>query len=246
MTFSKALSVSALLAVAGAANAAVTGVTWRVVDNSVGNPGSDGFAGSVWNALNQYTFDLILQGDAGQRINGINMGDSAAPGATPYFISTNGTIFNHSFGGNTRSASFEAVPGFNAIQYDTFVALGSTAPGPGISFAGGASLTSPTMRATWFTTDNAVLDANGEMRILRVTVGLPSATDPSGQPFPYYLGTHHIPGFSPISSIEVGLPAGQLTSLIIPNALGPLTPPTPGTAALLGIAGVAGMRRRRN
>jgi hypothetical protein len=244
MTFTKGISVVALLALAGAANAAITGVTWRPVDNTVGNPGGDSFAGATWNAMTQYTFDLVLLGDAGQRVNGVNMGDSAAPGATPYFISTNGTIFNHSFGGNTRSAAFEAVPGFNAIQYDTYVALGSSAPGPAISFAGGASLTHPTMRATWFTTDEALLDANGEMRIMRVTVGYANGFNPYTDGG--FLGTLGIPGQgvgTDQSSIEVGLPGGALQQLVVGNAFEIV--PAPGAAALMGLAGLAGIRRRR-
>ncbi|MBL0922364.1 MAG: hypothetical protein IBJ10_09590 [Phycisphaerales bacterium] len=225
---------------AGVANAAVTGVTWRVVDNTVGNPGGDSFAGAVWNSLNQYTFDLILQGDAGQRINGINMGDSNAPAATPYFISTNGTVFNHALGSNVRSAAFE--PAFSALQYDTFVALGSTVPGPGISFAGGQNLNGPTLRATWFTTDNAVLDANGEMRIMRVTVGYANGFNPYTQGG--FLGTLGVIGQTGVdaSTIEIGLPGGALQTLTVGNAF---EVPAPAATALMGLAGLAGLRRRR-
>ncbi len=246
MTFTKGISVVALLAAAGVANAAVTGVTWRVVGDPsmphAGNPGSDNIAGATWNALNQYTFDLILLGDAGQRVNGVNMGDSSAPAATPYFISTNGTVFNHALGGNTRSGNFENIPGFNAIRYDTFVALGSDVPGPAISFAGGTSLNGPTMRSTWFTTDNAVLDANGEMRIMRVTVGYANGFNPYTDGG--FLGTVGVIGQAgnDASTIEIGLPGGALQVLTVGNAF---EIPAPGAAALMGLAGLAGIRRRR-
>jgi len=227
--------------VATSAQAAVTGVVWRVVDNTVGAPGSDAFAGAQWNALSQYTVDLILQGDAGQRINGINMGDSNFPNAAPFALYTNGTVFNHSFGSNVQSAT--EFPPFNAMAYDTYVDLGGTQATPAISFAGGTDLSGAggVLRATWFTTDNAVLDANGEMRIMRITVGYAPGFDPFTQQA--YLGT--LQGVSPVSSLEVGLPGGELATLVIGNAFS-LTPPTPGTAALLGIAGVSGLRRRRN
>jgi len=254
----KMIIAAAALAVAASANAAVTGVVWRVVGSApsasmpglpahAGAPGSDGFAGAQWNALSQYTFDLILQGDAGQRINGINMGDSAFPNAAPFALYTNGTVFNHSFGSNLRSAAFEAVPGFNAIQYDTYVALGSAAPGPGVSFAGGADLTGTggVLRATWFTTDNATLDANGEMRIMRVTVGYTAGFDPFASDSGAYLGTLGIAGLeggAPQSSIQVGLPAGELADLVVGNAF---EVPTPGATALMGLAGLVGLRRRR-
>jgi hypothetical protein len=246
------LSAAAALAVAASAQAAVTGVVWRPVDNTVGAPGSDSFAGAQWNALSQYTFDLILMGDAGQRINGINMGDSAFPNSAAFVLNTNGTVFNHSFGGDTRSAAFEAVPGFNAIQYDTYVAMGSDVPGPAISFAGGVDLDNVgdplpgEMRATWFTTDNATLDANGEMRILRVTVGYTVGFDPFAVGSGAFLGTLGIPGLefgTSQSQIQVGLPGGVLSNIVVGNAFEVV--PTPGAAALMGIAGLAGLRRRR-
>ena len=235
----KMITAAAALAVAASAQAAVTGVVWRSVDNTVGAPGTDAFAGAAWNALTQYTFDLILQGDAGQRINGINMGDSNFPNAAPFALYTNGTVFNHPFGGNTQSAT--EFPPFNAMTYDTFVDLGGTQATPAISFAGGVALTGPTLRATWFTTDNTVLDANGEMRIMRVTVGYAG-----GAPADAFLGTLGIGGLEagvPQSSIEVGLPAGVLTTLVVGNAFELV--PTPGATALFGLAGLAGLRRRR-
>ena len=236
------LTAAAALAVAASAQAAVTGVIWRAVDNTVGAPGSDGFAGAQWNALTQYTFDLILMGDAGQRVNGVNMGDANFPNAAPFALYTNGTIFNHPFGSNVRSTAFEPAPGFNAIQYDTYVALGDV-PAGNISFAGGANLTGAggVLRATWFTTENATLDANGEMRIMRVTVGYAG-----GAPEGAFLGTLGVGGLeagSNQSSIEVGLPGGVLTSLVVGNAFELV--PTPGATALFGLAGLAGLRRRR-
>lgn len=241
------LTAAAALAVAASANAAVTGVIWRPVDNTVGNPGGDAVGGAPgWNALSQYTFDLILQGDAGQRINGINMGDAAFPNAAPFALYTNGTVYNHPLGSNIRSTAFENVAGFNAIRYDTYVALeGSSAAS--VSFAGGADLsgTGGVLRATWFTTDNVTLDANGEMRIMRVTVGYQNGFDPFAMGSGAFLGTLGVPGLeagSNESRIEVGLPGGVLTELVVGNAF---EVPTPGATALMGLAGLVGLRRRR-
>ena len=245
------LTAAAALAVAASAQAAVTGVVWRAVDNSVGNPGMDAVGGAPgWNALSQYTFDLILMGDAGQRINGINMGDAAFPNASPFALYTNGNVFNHPLGSNIRSTNFENVPGFNAIRYDTYVALeGSIAAS--VSFAGVADLaangtTDQVMRATWFTTDNVTLDANGEMRIMRVTVGYQMGFDPFASGSGAFLGTLGVGGLEAgnnESRIEVGLPGGVLTELVIGNAFELV--PTPGATALFGLAGLAGLRRRR-
>ncbi len=245
--------VSALVfAAASSAQAAVTGVTWRQVDNSVGYPMGDSFVGANWNSVSRVTFDLILLGDAGQRINGINMGDAAFPNAAPFALYTNGAVFNHPFGSNVRSTAFENLPNFNALRYDTFVALdGSSAPI--ISFAGVADVdangtTDQAMRATWFTTDSVTLDANGEMRIMRVTVGYDILQLPPD--FDAFLGTNNVLGGELFtgqrgeldSIIEVGLPGGELVQFLVGDAF---YPPAPGTTILLSLAAATGLRRRR-
>jgi len=248
--FFAALFASATLA--SSTSASVTGVVWRIVAEDTGlwnrpyegAPQNDAFEGANWASLTRVTCDLYLVGTPGQRINGINMGDSNFPGAAPFALHTNATVFNHSFGSNVQSAT--EFPPFNALAYDTFVDLGGTQTTPNISFAGGTSLTGAggVLRGTWFTTDEATLDAEGRMRILRVTIGVPMGTDPFFDGF--YLGTPGTPGqeagFGPVSSLEVGLPGGELAQFTIGNAL---YPPAPGAATLLGIAGMAGLRRRR-
>jgi hypothetical protein len=252
----KMIIAAAALAVAASANAAVTGVVWRVVGSApsasmpglpghTGSPEADAFQGTAWASMSRYTFDLILQGDVGQRVNGINMGDSNFPNAAPFALYTNGSVFNHSFGSNVQSAT--EFPPFNAMAYDTYVDLGGGQATPAISFAGGTDLsgTGGVLRATWFTTDNATLDANGEMRIMRVTVGYAAGFDPFNNANGAFLGTLGIAGLeggANQSSIEVGLPAGVLTTLVVGNAF---EVPTPGATALMGIAGLVGLRRRR-
>ncbi|MBL0922367.1 MAG: hypothetical protein IBJ10_09605 [Phycisphaerales bacterium] len=248
------LALLALLAVAcgpGAASAAVTGVVWRIVAEDTGlwnrpyegMPQNDVVEGANWASMIRVTCDLYLTGTPGQRINGVNMGDSNAPSATPFALHTNATVFNHSLGSNVQSAA--EFPPFNSLAYDTFVDLGGTQTTPNISFAGGTNLTGSggVLRGTWFTTDEATLDQDGRMRILRVTIGVPFGHNPffGG----YFLGTPGLPGQEaggPVSRLEVGLPNGELVQLYIGTAL---YPPTPGATALLGIAGAAGLRRRR-
>jgi len=246
------VALTSACVVASASSAAVTGVVWRIVAEDTGlwnrpyegMPQNDVVEGANWASMTRVTCDLYLTGTPGQRINGINMGDSNAPGATPFALHTNAMVFNHSLGSNVQSIT--EFPPFNALAYDTFVDLGGTQTTPNISFAGGTSLTGAggVLRGTWFTTDEATLDEDGRMRILRVTIGVPMGSDPFFDGF--YLGTPGIPGqeagFGPLSSLEVGLPAGELVQFTIGNAL---YPPAPGSVALFGVVGAAGLRRRR-
>lgn len=236
------LALLAGVALAGASSAAVNGLEWRMVDNTIGNPGSDPFSGAAWSGFDRYTFDLILTGDAGQMVNGINLGDSNAPNATPYALYTNGDVFNHQFGGNTEG--FPPLP-FAAVPYDTFVDLGAAHNSSNISFAGGVDLDNAgavpgVMRATWFTTTPAVMDANGELRIMRVSVGLPGGSDPFDGSW-YLGGTPGVNAGVETSRLQVGLPAGALADFDIPNAF----IPAPGAVAAFGMLGLAGLRRRR-
>ncbi len=248
------LSVTGLF-LASSAPAAVTGVAWRIVAEDTGlwnrpyqgSPQNDAFDGAAWTSLTRVTCDLYLIGTPGQRINGVNMGDASAPNATPYAIYTNAAIFNHALGSNVQSVT--EFPPFNAMQYDTFVDLGGTQSTPTISFAGGVDLdasggSTQAIRATWFTTDEATLDQDGRMRILRVTIGVPIGSSPWFDGF--FLGTPGVPGqesgSEPVSRIEVGLPNGELVELIVGTAL---YPPAPGTTVLLGLAAATGLRRRR-
>ncbi|MBL0922366.1 MAG: hypothetical protein IBJ10_09600 [Phycisphaerales bacterium] len=172
---------------ASGAHAAVNGVIWRGVNPNLPPSAND----PAYASLARYTFDLILSGDSGTQIRGVNMGDADDPSSSHLGLWTNGSVYNHFFGSDVRSPSFEHV--FPHIALDTFVALGSTVPGPAISFAAPADLNADgvndrVLRAHWFSDAGAALDANGELRILRVTVGY----DPSYNPFLWntgYLGT---------------------------------------------------------
>jgi len=237
---SVAKSGACLCLITSAAHAAVTGAIWRQVNNTIGNPGADSFMGPQWNALSWFTFDLYLQGDQGQLINGINL-------TSPFGVHTNGSVFNHSLGGNVQSA-FEFAP-FNAMAYDTYVALGGSAAAPIISFTGGVNLSgSPgPLQAMWSTSPAVAIDSSGEFRIMRVTVGYLIGFDPFDPTSGGYLGTSGVAGLyfgnGPVSSLQVQLPNGEVASFVIGNAFEPI--PTAGAAALLGVAGGAGLRRRR-
>lgn len=244
------MACSAILAaafVAASAPAAVTGVYWTQVDNSIGSPQNDAFAGAQWSALTRVTFDLFLIGDPGERIRGINMGDPSDPAGSPFVIRTDGMVFNHPLGSDVRT-NLEFPP-FNAMAFDTFVDLGGGVATPVISFVEPADLnangtTEQEIRGRWFTDDEAVLDDTGLMRILRVTVGY-DLTEPFTQhPF---LGTPEDCSGTMgemESWIQVELWGGELVSLQVFDALPCI--PSPGASALPGIAGVAGLRRRRN
>lgn len=229
------ISVAAVLAVAGAASAAVTGVRWAEVNNSsaAGNAG--------WNATNR-TFDLFVDGTVGQTINGVNFGgDNPANGRIEI---VGGTVFNHTAGSNLRNAAFETFPGFQSIAFDTFAVFGGDrtpgAPGGaggGVSFAGSVNLTGAggLIQFTSFTqppapmTADALSASGGSIWVLRVTL-TPSVGD-----------VLRLGGGD--SSVQVGYADGQtpvVTTFAIPDAI-----PTPGAAALLGLAGLAVARRRR-
>jgi len=246
--------VLALLAAAMFANGApgaTFSLAWRIVAEDTGlfslpyqgMPENDATDGAAWSSLTRVTCDLYLRGMPGQRIHGIDMGDGAFSQASPFSMHTNGTVFNHSLGSHLRSGAME-IPPFNAMQYDTYLDLG----GATISIPGSVDLnangaTDQDIRATWFTTDVATLDAAGEMRLMRITVGW--STNPwtsSG----FFLGTPSLsPALdagSPVSQLRVFLPAGEFVDLTIGNAM---NFPTPGASALAAIAGLAGLRRRR-
>lgn len=239
------ITLLAAALVAPSAPAAVTGVYWNQVDNDIGNPQNDAFAGAQWSALTQVTFDLFLMGDPGERIRGINMGDPGDPASSPFVIRTDGMVFNHPFGSDVRS-SIEFPP-FGALAYDTYVDLGGGVATPVISFVEPADLTAngttdQEIRGRWFTDDEAVLDDNGLMRILRVTVGYDLNVPFTQHPF---LGTPQDCSGTMgemESWIQVELWGGELVSLQVFDALPCI--PSPSAAALLGVAGLAGVRRR--
>ncbi len=252
----KFLSVAALIAVAGAANAAVTGFAWREIPNTVGarpgsNPANDATHGDpsgggdgVWTGRTWRTFDLLVIGAVGDIVNGVSFGGDNGPQR----IFTNGAIFNHDLGSNTRSSlSAERAVGNAALLFDTYAEFGGRAePGqggtsnanPGTNtigsfggFAGVINLTGAggqlqfTSFAPAGTPAVLVADAvyGGSLRVLRVTVDA-AAT---------FLGGGNSTG-------GVGLPGGVVGNFAVGNAL-----PTPGAVALMGLAGIAAGRRRR-
>ena len=219
------LSTAALLVLAGAANAAVTGFAWREVANGnspyPGNPATTLPAGSR-------TFDLYVVGDTvGDVINGVNFGGDGSGN----YINVAGGVYNHPLGGDTRSFAFETF--FPDIVFDTFATFGggATTNGQATQFAGPVNLTGAggELRFTSFTQPPAALTAGtfgshaAQIWVLRATV---------------LAGTTALGGGNSVG--EIGLAGGALLSAAVNNAI-----PTPGAVALLGLAGLAGARRRR-
>jgi MYXO-CTERM domain-containing protein len=241
------LSVAALLALAGAANAAITGVIWREVSNAASPyppnaaPGADPTpGGAAWNAGGPWrTFDLYVVGLAGDIINGIEAGGGSD---TTFGIRTSGQpVFNHPSGGDARTQAFEAF--FSSLPFDTFATFGgnATTAGQSASFAGVTDLTGTNqvsgvnrLRFTSFTqppialnADAAVGPGGGSLWVLRVTIKS-TVTNLGGT-----VGGQ-------LSVVQVGLPGGAVANFNAPNAV-----PTPGALALLGLGGLAVARRKR-
>lgn len=226
------ISVAALLVAAGAANAAVTGLAWRAVDNSAAANGANG-----WNSTNK-TFDLYVLGAVGDVINGVSAGGDSNPN---FGINVaGGSVYNHPLGGNTRSTAFEGF--FPEIRFDTYACYGGSlnAGGPdgqATQFAGVIDLIGADgrMQFSSFTQPPAALTADalapggGSIRILRVSVSA-STTHLGG-----VVGTG-----TATSRVQVGLPGGAVADFVLGNAI-----PAPGAAALFGLAGLAVARRRR-
>lgn len=223
------ISVAALLVAAGAANAAITGLAWRSVDNSAAVNGTNG-----WNSTNK-TFDLYVLGAVGDVINGVSAGGDNNPN---FGINVaGGTVYNHPLGGNTRSFAFEGF--FPEIRFDTYACYGGTAgaDGQATQFAGTIDLIGADGRINFssFTQPPAALTADalapggGSIRVLRVSVSA---------------STTHLGGVvgagSNTSRVQVGLPGGVVADFVLGNAI-----PAPGAAALFGLAGLAVARRRR-
>lgn len=222
------LSTAALLVVAGAANAAVTGFAWREVSNT--NSPYPGGAPTTLPAGTR-TYDLYVIGNTvGDVINGVNFGGD---GSTNHINVAGGAVYNHPLGGDTRSFAFETF--FPDIVFDTFATFGGgpTTNGQSTQFAGAVNLTGAggELRFTSFTQPPAALTAAtfgshvAEIWVLRASLTGTAASAGGGN-----------------SVGEIGLAGGALLSAAVnftPNV------PTPGAAALLGLAGLAGARRRR-
>jgi hypothetical protein len=231
-------SAAALTVVAGLANAGVGfGLQWVEIDNSSANPAADPGGAANWNAQPAWrTFDLLLTGAAGTQFNAVNLGFAPNPAQEPYFLFTDGAIFNYPPpGGGDVQSGFEGF--FNLTRFDSYVDLGDlnangAAPSQigllGVDLNGAAGsvngIDGRVIRGTWFEfpPNSAVLDANGEARLLRMTVSADAE----------YLGGNG-------SSLFIGTDSGGV-ALEIANAI-----PTPGAVALMGLGGLVAARRRR-
>lgn len=238
----KMFSATALLLVAGAANAAISGFAWRVVQPTLGGngmpPGTDPVAGAAWTAGGPWTtLDLLVVGNVGDIVFGVSFGGDNNPLERIYL---NGTVFNHPSGGNARSFASEAF--LSAMLFDTYACFGGVANPGGVGnvdgaptqFAGVTQLngTGGQLQFTAFSQPAPVLIADaafgsngGSLRILRVTVT--NTTLIGG-----VIGGNRSVG-------AVAWTGGMLGTFDVPLI------PSPGAASLLLIAGAVGARRRR-
>lgn len=170
-----------------------------------------------------YTLDLyFVAGDQGAAVNGVNMGYAADPLFDPNFLLTNGTVYNHAFGGDTPPNP-ALIPAFPALEFDTYLALGDR---PVTTVTNSVDLTGNNngeLRATWFTIPPIELDPFERLRLLRVTVS-DDAT---------FLGGNG-------SQLEIGF-VGFERTYAIPRSI----VPTPASIATLGFASLVAARRRR-
>ncbi len=206
---------------AGSASAAITGVNLVEVPNNVWaptgvSPHVDPLAGAAWAARPWRTFDIALNGSAGDLVLGVTHALIAPGSATQ--------VFNHSAGGNVRSFPLEGI--FSAIGFDTYVTLGGndTTNGAPISL-NAADLTGSThglLSFSFYANSPTPVGANGMLRFARI-----SMVD-----FGLGGGLSFLP-----MNIGVLTPTGLLQFHTIP---------APGAAlSLVGAAGCMGVRRRR-
>lgn len=206
---------------AGSASGAITGVSAIQVPNHVWfptgqSPATDVIAGAAWAARPWATFDIVLNGNAGDLVLGITHALIAPGGATQYF--------NHSAGSDLRSFPLEPI--FPAIGFDTYVTLG------GNDHTNGAPITlltadlsgtaGGTLSFSFSTNAPTPVGANGQLRVMRISM---VDFDPGGGLF-----------FVPIN-IGVLTPTGWVQFNWIPS-------PGGGVAFFLA-SGLVGARRRR-
>jgi hypothetical protein len=207
---------------------------WRPVNNrySTVTGEATGLHGSY------YTFDLFLRGDAGTRINAINMGYAADPSVHNEYVYHDGdNVYEHDEGHGWFAPNPLVFPYAAAAEFDTYVTIGDVAPLELAAVGGSMRLDHNIMRGIWFIVPGgdgfpASIDESGELRIMRLTV----STD-----------TTIVGGVG--SRIQVGtIIDGNPTE---PNVLVPVQVselfviPAPSAAGVLTLGGLALTRRRR-
>jgi hypothetical protein len=184
-----------------------------------------------------YTFDLFLQGDAGTRINAINMGYAADPNVHNEYIYQNGNVYEHEnnpgfFGPNPLVFPYDP-----ASEFDTYLALGDIPSQELATVGGSVRLDSNIMRAIWFAVPGgdlwpATIDDSGEMLLMRLTVSS-DTTIIGGLGSRIQIGT--ILEGNPTTPTEF-IPVAVSAFAIVP---------TPSAAGVFALAGLAMIRRRR-
>lgn len=231
-------TVGAAILCAGLATTGVNaegnfGTLWRQVDNrfSSANGASTGLAG------NWLTYDLYLTGDAGTRINAINMGYAADPSVHSEYLYIDGTVYQHANNPGHFAPPSIAFPYDAALEFDSYLALGEIPASEMAVVAGSVNTSGLAMRGIWFALPGgaqwpAHIDDSGEMLLMRLTV----STD-----------TTQVGGFSSrlqIGTIIDGDPTEPTEFISVPVST-LLVVPSPSAAGVFALVGLALTRRRR-
>lgn len=209
------------------------GTIWRQVDNrfSSANGAPTGLAG------NWFTYDLFLTGDAGTRVNAINMGYAADPSVHSEYIYINGTVYQHPGNSGHFAPPPIAFPYDPALEFDSYFALGQIPANEMATVGGSVNTSGFAMRGIWFALPGgeqwpAHIDDSGEMLLMRLTVSS-DTTQVGGFSSRIQIGT--IIGGDPTEpTVFVSVPVSTL--LVIPS---------PAAAGVFALAGLALARRRR-
>ncbi len=208
---------------------------WRPVNNRYNTV--TGEATGLHGAF--YTFDLFLQGDAGTRVNAINMGYVPDPSVHNEYIYQNGNVYENEMS-STLFGAFRPHQGVfdidPAAEFDSYVAIGDAMHSE-LASVGSVRLDSNIMRGIWFIVPEtdafpATIDDSGEIHLMRLTVSS-DTTIIGGLGSRIQIGT--ILDGDPTTPTQF-IPVAVSAFLIVPS---------PSAGGVLALAGLAIIRRKR-
>lgn len=211
------------------------GTVWKPVDNrySSATGAATGLAGH-WS-----TFDLYLTGDAGTRVNAVNMGYNADPSVHDEYIFQNGTVYEHATNPGYFAPPSNVFPFDPAIEFDTYVGIGAVPSALMATVGGSMNLTGLALRGIWFAVPGDAqwpprIDESGEIFLMRLTVSN-DTTQLGG------IGSH-----IEIGTVLNGDPTTPTVYVTVPIAAYAVVAPAAWSGApLLLLSGFAAARRRR-
>lgn len=229
---------TATLAIAAPATALPLGAFWIEVDNG----GATDAFGSI---AGHRTFDLYVQLQTGDVMTGVQFEGSAG---NPSLMYTQ-TVFQHSFGGDTRSPAINETA-FPVLEFDTYLAMGNLdGQDDQIDVQHFDTIDPNAITASW--TPNV---ANGftaaqpdsfdnSMWLARFSVTSAGEFSSETDDIEYLGGQLFLSGEGPNGAFGPGF--GENGVVSTPNAFR-MAAPTPGPITILAIAGAGASRRRRS